>query len=477
MRAKKSNQAQQRKTIIKSLDQDKEFKEKLHKILDTEPLNKVIGVLENEIDSQLTETEFNYTLKGFRKDIAYHLNEAIKDVLTYSTISGNKGASGDTPPTFLTVDFPDGNVVKVPYGKINLPGLSPGSFIKMQYDTPNRTFHIRIVTQRRFANKIDEIIRKTKSRVKYNSIYANSALLFEEDNTEPMFIDVTKYRDTKVFLNPEVEAAFVPVEARIVKTEELQKKGIDIKTGVLLEGTYGSGKTLKAWQLASKAVDNGWTFIYVKDPNRVKEVMAITQEMAHSAKGSVLFVEDIDLLLSGDRDMEMNEIINMMDGGDNKNLNNIYIFTTNHIEKINPTFLRGKRIGALISMNYLNAETTEAMLKHFLADNLDVHEDLSEVVNMIVNNKIAPAFISEIIEKAKTNLTFYDKEFVSAGILKSYVESYLTQVRIVQKEREVPKEIVAWNMLKSLLGTDKVAELENVLEEIKGITQEIYDNI
>jgi len=454
-----------RSQVIKSLDQDKEFKSKLKNIIDTSPLKKVIGLLENEIESQLTITSFSYGIPGFLKDTAYHFNEAVKEVLGFSTIKATAGASGDTPPKFLTVDFPDGNIVKVPFGDINLPGLSEGSRANIGYDRASRSLIIDVETERRHAAKIDEIVRKAKHAVKYHSIYANSALIFDEDVHEPQFADVSKFEDQPVFLNPEVEQAIIPIKVRLEKTEILESKGIDIKFGALLQGPYGTGKTLLAWNLAAKAVKNGWTFVYVKNPEIVKEVMEITQSLSHSAKGTLMFVEDIDLILSGDRDAEMNEVINLMDGGDNKKLNTIYLFTTNHIEKINPTFLRGKRIGALISMEHLEPEVTEKFIRYFLGENLDLNEDLTEVVKMISDNKITPAFVSEIIEKAQANLIFYEKDKVDKDTLKMYVKSYLSQIKLVQTTKEEPAEVTfvkSWKKLMTTTGEiiDRVEEAE-----------------
>ena len=45
----------------------------------------------------------------------------------------------------------------------------------------------------------------------------------------------------------------------------------------------------------------------------------------------------------------MQDILNTLDGGDTKQMNVIALFTTNHLDQIEPTFLRGKRIGSIVS--------------------------------------------------------------------------------------------------------------------------------
>ena len=68
-----------------------------------------------------------------------------------------------------------------------------------------------------------------------------------------------------------------------------------------------------------------------------------------------------------------------------KNMNVISIFTTNHIELIEPTFLRGKRIGSVISLGFLDKKTAKEYITiTFSKDNYEIApEGMDEVCSLI----------------------------------------------------------------------------------------------
>lgn len=163
----------------------------------------------------------------------------------------------------------------------------------------------------------------------------------------------------------------------------------------------------------------------------------------HSGYGAVIFCEDIDQVVRGSRDSAMQDILNTLDGGDTKDMNVITLFTTNHIELIEPTFLRGKRIGTIISMGHLDAETAELFIrKSFEIGGYVINEDLSDVCKFIEDSHIAPAFMAEIIEKVKAMMILDDTNEVKAEELRYSVESYLHQVELSKTKdmSETPAE-------------------------------------
>ena len=131
-----------------------------------------------------------------------------------------------------------------------------------------------------------------------------------------------------------------------------------------------------------------------------------------------------------------NYILNTLDGGDTKDMNVITIFTTNHLELIEPTFLRGKRIGSIISLGFLNKKTAkEFMETAFLKDNYVIeYEGLDPVLDLIAESDIAPAFMAEIVETIKSNLILTDENVVKPEYIRSSVLSYLRQVQLSRKK-------------------------------------------
>jgi len=145
----------------------------------------------------------------------------------------------------------------------------------------------------------------------------------------------------------------------------------------------------------------------------------------------------VDQVTRGDRNTAMQDILNTLDGGNTKNMNVIALFTTNHIELIEPTFLRGKRIGSIISLGCLDAETAKNFFTHAFGEEYELDiapEEMDSLTAYIEKNNIAPAFMAEIIEAVKSTMVFSDDKKVKYIHLKTSVDSYLRQVSLSQKK-------------------------------------------
>src|SRR5262249_43736373 len=144
-----------------------------------------------------------------------------------------------------------------------------------------------------------------------------------------------------------------------------------------------------------KAVRNGWTFIYLDTVLDLKRGLDFAARYAPA----VLFAEDIDRVVDGERSVSLDEILNTIDGVDTKNGEIITVFTTNHVEKINPAMLRMGRLDALIHVAPPDAKAAERLVQLYSRGLLEDNCDLTEVGKML-SGKI-PAFIREVTERAK----------------------------------------------------------------------------
>jgi transitional endoplasmic reticulum ATPase len=196
-----------------------------------------------------------------------------------------------------------------------------------------------------------------------------------------------------------------------------------------------------------------------------------------SGHGALVFVEDIDQVTRGDRDSAMQDILNTLDGGDTKDMNVITLFTTNHINLIEPTFLRGKRIGTIISMGSLDANTAERFIREsFKIGCYTIVDDLTEVCKFIERSKIAPAFMAEIIEKVKSMMVLEDQCEVKAEYIRFSVESYLHQVELSRtKDMSVTPEQRFVNALREIIHLPKREEDMNAF--IKMMEESHDENI
>lgn len=201
-----------------------------------------------------------------------------------------------------------------------------------------------------------------------------------------------------------------------------------------------------------------------------------------SGNGVLVFTEDIDQVTrstdEGLRDTALQEIVNTLDGGDTKDMNVISLFTTNHIELIDPTFLRGKRIGTVISMGFLDAETAlKFMNESFAIGGFTLSEDMTSVCELIEHSNIAPAFMAEIVEAVKARLVFDNRTEVTAFDIDYAVKSYLHQVELARKKptADSPAQSLA-NNLKNVITAELSTLIESKFEELKDKLDEDDDD-
>lgn len=418
----------------------------------------VLGFIEGEIKQSKKMASFKYTLLCWKPDGVYQLNRAINEVFGSAVSKEDKSPSGNSNIDTVDVILADGSRTKVPFGKISLEELGEDSEININYDNDRHLLLVKGQCQFKYQSLIDDIVERTKELLATESIFKNQAL--EITNlSEPKIMTLAGIDKQFMVLSKKTEFELQPLRSRILYPEKCIAKGIPLKYGCLLEGKYGTGKTLLAFKLAKDAVNNGWSFVYLKDPSLLAETLRMCKVVDRSGHGVIVFVEDIDQVTRGNRDSAMQDILNTLDGGDTKDMNVITLFTTNHIELIEPTFLRGKRIGSVITMDCLDAETAERFIRETFseAEGYSVDDDLSDVCNYIAKAQIAPAFMAEIVESTKSKLIFTEETHVTSFHIKTSVESYQRQVGLASKKAiiETPADKLAAGLI-GLLGADKI---------------------
>lgn len=457
--------------------QDRESIKKLVDVITSgRPYSEILEYIEHEITESTRLISFNYKLKGFLSDTCYAVSRAVEGKVGF-TKQSDSGPSNDSPPRMIDVMFADGSHKKVPYGSIQLSTFGEGAHVKLQYDEGSQTLHVRGECQKRYVNDMDNIINESLNYLLTDSIYKGQAIKYKL-NEEPEFINLASIDKIDLYLTSEAQFATEPIEARIEKTDSCIQNNIDIKFGVLLEGTYGTGKTLYAFKLARKAIQNGWTFIYCANSEDSLDAMRVAQRYCLNGKGVVLFIEDIDKVLNK-RDEYTNEISLMMDGGENKDINLITIFTTNHVERIEPTFLRGKRIGSIVTLTHPDKETAEKMIRAMLIDENGqtlIDGPIDAAAEKVVELEIVPAFIAEIIDKVKTHILFSGKLAVDQQDILNAIMAYQRQMNIAKRKddgksknelfAETFTDIIAQSVTENVMGDKKMEEIREKVDFI-----------
>lgn len=150
--------------------------------------------------------------------------------------------------------------------------------------------------------------------------------------------------------------------------------------GILLQGPPGTGKTSIIQTIASMSN----LPLYILDNYHIEDGLRklVNETMENPMSPKIIVVEDIDSVLftknrnieldpSGTRDQHalfleskgLSGLLNQMDG-----LcviqNVIYIFTTNHIEQLDPALIRPGRIDLILEIGYVTDETFSQFIKH-----------------------------------------------------------------------------------------------------------------
>lgn len=386
----------------------------------------------------------------------------LKDQFGFVSATGTPGFFGTQKPQYIGIETSPGNKESVPLGRLVIPGVDgfvqPGFAVKSDHVVFQ--LHAEIKGKHRYI--VDKLAGLVKEELLRNSIYKGHAIetdfLDVEDcnsleDTFPRFAKVGAIRPEQVIFSAATEeevdiSMFTPIQ----HTEMCRAHNIPLKRGVLLEGPYGTGKTLTAAAGATLAKENGWTFIYLKDVTR----LAQAYHFASRYQPAMIFAEDIDQILNDPdrRDDEVNDILNALDGIDTKGVEIITVLTTNHLEKITQAMLRPGRLDTVISVRAPDADAAQRLIRHYAGADLAEGTDLNPASQVLAG--IIPALIREVVERSKlaairrvgshgggeVKLTGEDIE-VTARTMKRHMEMLEPKKKDERSEREKAAQIVA----------------------------------
>jgi transitional endoplasmic reticulum ATPase len=356
---------------------------------------------------------------------------------------------GTNPPQLIQVQVSATETANIPWGRISIPTMEGGfADLQLGHNTKGAFLSIGVKVKRKFSKEVASIILATKEYLKKNSIYKGKAIevkFWDKEEGERLQFPEVKFMDTHnitpsdIVLNDDVQESvdsniFTPIRF----TKECVKLGIPLKRGVLLTGPYGTGKSLVATLVAKEAIDNEFTFIYTKSADEFLDAYEISQFYTPA----VVFCEDIDTILAGNRNDAMNEILNALDGLSSKSLHTIAVFTTNHKEKINEAFLRPGRLDSVIEVTLPTATSVQRLLRLYGRGLILDTEDLTTVSKELEGKQ--PAIIREVVEKAKLieikrRKGVGEKFYLTATSLQSAAEQMKPQMEMLNGGKKEEK--------------------------------------
>ncbi len=361
-----------------------------------------VRALQRKIQLDAEEVGVNEEVDAFPLDGAYAFAQVLKKRFGWVSTKATKGLFGDTPPQTISLEIGVDTYEQVIWGEFELPGIE-GSLRTghtMKHGRP--IFCLQGTIKKKHQREIKSIAEDIRAYVKEKSVYKGKAIRLKTTNGKldvgnpPSFLDLKDVDEDQLIFSDEVQAQvttslFTPIE----KTDLCRKYGVPLKRGVLLEGPYGTGKTLAAYVSAKKAVENGWTFIYLDKVTSIKEALMF----GRMYQPAIVFAEDIDKAVSGERTVKIDEVLNHIDGIDSKNCDIMTILTTNFVEKLDKAMMRPGRLDAVITVLPPDIKAVEKLIRNYGRDLIKKDEDLAEASKELDGH--IPAVIREVVERAK----------------------------------------------------------------------------
>ncbi len=399
------------------------------------PLLQAAEILEQMHEEQEQEVAISEVIRSAHYvDGLVAFTDAMEEVFGWTKAVTVRTFFGPRPPVFVDIPISVTESRRVISGRFEMPNVKGWVEVGSAQEKGVTVFRITGMTIRKFQPLFEALAEATRRRVRENSIYRNKSfeLLFDTDtgrisDEPPVFIDLSG-SETPIF-GHETEAAIqANILTPIQHSQRCREMNIPLKRGILLEGPYGTGKTLVSRQAGQEAVKHGWTHIVIREPKN----LAVALEFARKFQPCVVFVEDIDREMEGeDRTQRIDNILNTLDGVDSKNSEVMVVFTSNHADRINRAMMRPGRLDAVISVQNPDADAALRLAKVYGGSLIDANGDYSGAAEALAGQ--SPAIIRETVERAK----LYSMDRIQAD-----QDFYLTPASLVDSAATMKRQLL-----------------------------------
>ncbi|KAK2661444.1 hypothetical protein Ddye_000018 [Dipteronia dyeriana] len=221
--------------------------------------------------------------------------------------------------------------------------------------------------------------------------------------------------------------------------EYYAKIGKSWKRGYLLFGPPGTGKSTMIAAMANFLNYD----VYDIELTIVKSNRELKSLLINTSSKSLIVVEDIDcsLNLTGQRqsksdseykssEVTLSGLLNFVDGLWSASAGErIVVFTTNHVDKLDPALIRSGRMDKHIEMSYCCFEAFKVLAKNYL--DIDSHELFAEIDSLLAETNMTPADVAKNI----TPKPGEEEDNIAESCLKNLIKA-LKEVKPVNGEEE-----------------------------------------
>ena len=301
---------------------------------------------------------------------------------------------GEYPPEYVTIPVGVKKTLRVPWGTFTFEPLKAEFELGGTMTEDGPKFVISVKAPRKNARRVAGFFQVLEDELEKRSIYRGKAIDAHPEN--PGFVDLSGVNPDEVVYSArtrtDLQANFWSV---ILYADRLRAAGQRLKRAVLLNGVYGSGKTLTGTVTGQMAVANGWTFMQVRpgdDPYQALKTAALYAP-------TVVLMEDLDVYMAGKSRQEISKLLDALDNASNKGAEVACLFTTNFPGAIERGSWRPGRIDGVIELGPPDSQgyqdlITKKIAPEMLSDDIDWAEVTEAYAGYL------PAWANEAIGRA-----------------------------------------------------------------------------
>lgn len=381
---------------------------------------------------------------------------------------------GSYPPEYMTIEVGVNQTDSVPWGRVGLGPLDATFTLGIARDKEyGILFRLEVEAPKMHRKRIAAFFEVVADELKQRSIYRGKAINGAE---HPGFLDVSGVDPNKVVYSDHTLAQLgANVWSSLEHADTMRAAGMPLKRQVLLEGPYGTGKSLAGALTAQRSVDHGWTFILVR-PGQDDLFTALKTAVLYAP--AVVQFEDIDAL-QVNSGVDLSKLLDMLDSIGNKGSEIVSVFTTNHVDRIPKGVLRPGRIDAVIHIGGLDKAGYRKLVESLIpADQLgDIDYDKvseafgykkvaadTEITN--VAGQVVVSKKGELVLEGHGYVLDADGHVYAEGMLPAFVKEAVEKVRRYQLDRAGQFDTVETSdLVEAALGLRRQLQLMQEADE------------
>lgn len=319
----------------------------------------------------------NQIYKDYESLFKNHVSASINQIY-----GSNIKSFSIAPGLYTKIDWENGCIVTIHKSELNTPNFAYGGSTSSANNSKAQLFRLQVsvygLNAKHVLDRYKDVIERSTNGLAYDTDRFIKVLEYTNLYESNPIRYVPKKDRSSIFDNRVLNLVDSHLDKFISNEELYHKIGDVFKTGILLYGKPGTGKSCMAKYIAGRM--NAAVYIWKSDrgPGGVLPLPNLSRCVSNEF--IVVLMEEIDKFISGDMwdtqtnsrtfgvdDGRISVLLQSMDGITSLD-NVIFVATTNHIDRLPPALLRKGRFDLTIQMDGIEKDDAERMCRNFNAD-------------------------------------------------------------------------------------------------------------